>query len=69
MSERADVIVIVGILGWSAPHLREAGHEVVLPEPDDLARATSFAGAGFIVLWVPMAPITRSTSTAVRPVR
>lgn len=54
MSKRADVVVVGGgILGCAAAlHLADAGAgDVLLLERDDVAQATSAAGAGFIGEW------------------
>jgi glycine/D-amino acid oxidase-like deaminating enzyme len=54
MADRTDVIVVGGgILGCSAAyHLRTAGiGEVLLLERDDVAQATTSAGAGFLAVW------------------
>jgi glycine/D-amino acid oxidase-like deaminating enzyme len=54
MAESVEAIVVGGgILGVSAAlHLVEAGvSDVVLVERDDLAQATSHAGAGFVGIW------------------
>jgi sarcosine oxidase subunit beta len=54
LPERADVIVVgAGMLGCSAAlHLKQAGvSDVLLLERDDLAQATSSAGAGFVGVW------------------
>jgi sarcosine oxidase subunit beta len=54
VSERADAVVVGGgILGCCAAlHLAEAGvGDVLLLERDDLAQATSSAGAGFVGIW------------------
>jgi sarcosine oxidase, subunit beta len=54
MSERAEAVVVGGgILGCCAAlHLAEAGlTDVLVLERDDLAQATSSAGAGFVGIW------------------
>lgn len=54
MADRADAIVVGGgIFGCSiASHLLRAGvRDVLLLERDDVAQATSNAGAGFVALW------------------
>jgi len=54
MAQRAEALVVGGgILGaCAAAHLLEAGiSDVLLLERDDLAQATSSAGAGFVGIW------------------